>query len=82
MLSLPEKRAQFFLLTADCGRPPRIQRGGSMGGAPIILPLVALVFPIALLLAALLFDVVLVCWALICAWRANSHPRLLRFIHR
>ena len=53
-----------------------------MGGAPIILPLVALVFPIALLLAALLFDVVLVCWALIRAWRANTHPRLLRFIHR
>lgn len=53
-----------------------------MGGAPVIVPLVALVFPIALLFAALLFDVALVCWALIRAWRSSEHPRLLRFIHR
>lgn len=52
-----------------------------MGGAPIIVPLVALVFPIALLLAALLFDVVLVCWVLVRAWRANPHRRLIRLIH-
>ncbi len=53
-----------------------------MGGAPIIVPLVALVFPIALLLAALVFDVVLVCWAVLHAWRSNPHPRLLWFMHR
>lgn len=53
-----------------------------MGGAPIIVPLVALVFPIALLLGALVFDVVLVCWAVIHAWRSNPHPHLLWFMHR
>ena len=72
----------MLLLTADVSRPPRTQRGGSMGGAPIIVPLVALVFPIALLLAALVFDVVLVCWALVRAWRSNAHPHLLWFVHR
>lgn len=53
-----------------------------MGGAPIIVPLVALVFPIALLLAALIFDVVLVSWALVRAWRSSAHPWLMRFVHR
>ena len=53
-----------------------------MGGAPIIVPLVALVFPIALLLAALVFDVVLICWAVVRAWRSNTHPWLERFTHR
>lgn len=52
-----------------------------MGGAPIIVPLVALVIPIALLLAALVFDVVLVCWAVVRAWRTNPHPWLVRLIH-
>ena len=53
-----------------------------MGGAPIIVPLVALVLPIALLLAALVFDVVIVSWALIRAWRSNAHPWLTRVMHR
>ena len=53
-----------------------------MGGAPIIVPLVALVLPIALLFAALVFDVVLVAWAVVRAWRSNPHPWLMRFMHR
>ena len=52
-----------------------------MGGAPIIVPLVALVIPIVLLLAALVFDVALVCWAVVRAWRANPHPWLVRLMH-
>jgi len=35
-----------------------------MGGAPVVIALVGLVFPIALILAALVFDAVILAWAL------------------
>lgn len=53
-----------------------------MGGAPIIIPLVALVIPILLLLAALLFDAVLISWAVYRVWRERVHARLGRLMHR
>ena len=39
-----------------------------MGGAPLVLALVGLVFPIGLLLLALLFDVVSTCWLVFRFW--------------
>jgi hypothetical protein len=53
-----------------------------MGGAPIIIPLVALVIPILLLLMALVFDAVLILWAVYQVWHAREHARLGRLLHR
>jgi hypothetical protein len=53
-----------------------------MGGAPIIIPLVALVIPILLLIAALVFDAVFVSWVLFREWYDRGHPRLGRLLRR
>ena len=47
-----------------------------MGGAPIVIPLVGLVFPIILLLLALLFDAAVVTWAGYRLWKDRVWPRL------
>ena len=52
-----------------------------MDGA-IIIPLVALLFPILLLIAAIFFDAVLLSWAAYHAWHDRAHWHLGRFLHR
>lgn len=49
-------------------RPAAAGREEPMGGAPLVLALVGLVFPIGLLLLALLFDVVSTCWLVFRFW--------------
>lgn len=48
-----------------------------MGGAPLIIPLVALVIPIALLMFAILFDVAVLLWAAYRTWQDRVRPQLL-----
>jgi hypothetical protein len=48
-----------------------------MGGAPLIIPLVALVIPIALLIFAVLFDVAVLLWAGYRTWQDRVRPQLL-----
>jgi hypothetical protein len=52
-----------------------------MGGA-LIIPLVALLFPILLLITALVFDAVVISWTLYRSWhdrrRAHSGRRVLQ----
>jgi hypothetical protein len=52
-----------------------------MGGA-IIIPLVAILFPILLIILAIAFDALLMSWALYRVWRARAHGRLWRLLHR
>lgn len=52
-----------------------------MGGA-IIIPLVALLFPILLLLAVIILDAGLVFWAAYRMWHDRVHWRLGRSLHR
>jgi hypothetical protein len=47
-----------------------------MGGAPLVIPLVGLVFPIALLLLAILFDLAVLAWAAYRVWTGRLLPRL------
>jgi hypothetical protein len=48
-----------------------------MGGAPLIIPLVALVIPIALLLFAILFDAAVLVWAAYRTWHDRIRPQLV-----
>lgn len=48
-----------------------------MGGAPLVIPLVALVIPIALLLFAIAFDVAVLVWAAYRTWHDRLRPQLL-----
>lgn len=48
-----------------------------MGGAPLIIPLVALVIPITLLLFAIMFDVAVLIWAAYRTWHDRLLPRLI-----
>jgi hypothetical protein len=48
-----------------------------MGGAPLVIPLVALVIPIALLLFAIVFDVAVLVWAAYRTWHDRLYPRLV-----
>jgi hypothetical protein len=48
-----------------------------MGGAPLVIPLVALVIPISLLLFAIVFDVAFLAWAAYRTWHDRLYPRLL-----
>lgn len=54
-----------------------------MGGA-LIIPLVALLFPILLLLTALLFDAAIIAWTVYRTWhdRVHWHSHLRRVDHR
>ena len=45
-----------------------------MDGAPFIIPLVALLFPILLILAALFLDAVVVSWFMYRIWHDRGHP--------
>jgi len=49
---------------------------GHMGGAPLVLVLVGLAFPILLLVSALVFDVVFATWLAYDWWR-RVHPHAL-----
>jgi hypothetical protein len=61
-------------------RPTKLDRllwpEGHMGGAPLVIALVGLVFPTLMLLAALVFDVVLTAWTVF-RWWHERHPRAL-----
>jgi hypothetical protein len=48
-----------------------------MGGAPLIIPLVALVLPITLLLLAIAFDTAVIVWALYRMWHNYLQPGLV-----
>jgi len=48
-----------------------------MGGAPLVIPLVALVIPISLLLFAIVFDVAVLAWAAYRTWHDRLYPKLL-----
>lgn len=48
-----------------------------MGGAPLVIPLVALVIPIALLLFAIAFDAAVLAWAAYRTWHDRLYPQLL-----
>jgi hypothetical protein len=54
-----------------------------MGGA-LIIPLVALLFPILLLLTALFIDAAIIAWAVYRSWhdRVHWHWHLRRVAHR
>ena len=53
-----------------------------MGGAVLVIPLVALVIPIVLLLAALVFDAVFISWIAYRAWYDHGHANWWRLPHR
>jgi len=53
-----------------------------MDGAPIIIPLVALVIPILFLLGAIVFDVAVISWVVYQVWRNRGHARSRRLQHR
>ena len=48
----------------------------------IVVPLVALVFPIVLLIAALIFDALYMSSAAYQVWHERAHGRLWRVLHR
>lgn len=48
-----------------------------MGGAPLVIPLVALVIPIGLLLFAIVFDVAVIAWAAYRTWHDRLYPRIV-----
>jgi len=48
-----------------------------MGGAPFVIPLVALVVPIALLLFAIVFDAAVLTWAAYRTWHDRLYPQLI-----
>ena len=48
----------------------------------LIIPLVALVFPIALLLMVVILDAMFVVWAGYSLWHDRSHGPLWRLLHR
>lgn len=48
-----------------------------MGGAPLVIPLVALVIPITLLLFAVVFDVAVLVWAAYRTWHDRLYPQLV-----
>ena len=52
-----------------------------MGGTPVVLLLVGLVFPISLILLAVLFDVVVLCWAAYRLMHDRLIPRFSRMVH-
>jgi hypothetical protein len=47
-----------------------------MGGAPVVIVLVSLVFPMLLLLAAVAFDVAMLGWVAFRLWHDRVAPRL------
>lgn len=53
-----------------------------MGGAPIIIPLVALVIPILFLLVAIVFDAAIISWVVYRVWHDRGHTRSRRLQHR
>ncbi len=53
-----------------------------MDGPLVVVPLVALVFPIGLLLSALIFDAVVVVWAVYRLWHDDAAPRIWRWTVR
>lgn len=53
-----------------------------MDGALVVVPLVALVVPIALLVVALVFDVAIVAWAAYRFWHDDAAPRAWRWTTR
>jgi hypothetical protein len=53
----------------------------TMGGTPIVLALVGLVFPIALILLAILFDLAVLLWAAYRLWQDRLMPRVRRTLH-
>ena len=69
-------------VTADIGRPPPSNASRlslaevTMGGTPIVLALVGLVFPIALILLAILFDLAVLVWALYRLAHDRIMPRM------
>lgn len=50
-----------------------------MDGAPIIIPLVALVIPILFLLGAIVFDAAVISWVVYQVWRNRGHARARAF---
>jgi hypothetical protein len=52
-----------------------------MGGTPIVLALVGLVFPIALILLAVLFDVLVLLWALYRVTHDRVMPAMRHAMH-
>jgi hypothetical protein len=53
-----------------------------MDGPLVVIPLVALIFPIGLLLAALVFDGLIVAWAIYRFWHDDAAPRIWRWTIR
>jgi uncharacterized membrane protein YfcA len=53
-----------------------------MGGAPIIIPLVALMIPVVFILGALVFDAVVVSWVVYRVWHDRRHWHWGRLLHR
>lgn len=52
-----------------------------MGGA-IVIPLVALLFPIMLIVAVVAFDAAFIFWFALQLWHGRSHGRIWRAMHR
>jgi hypothetical protein len=52
-----------------------------MGGTPVVLLLVGLVFPITLIALAVVFDVAVVCWAAYRLLHDRIVPRVARVVH-
>lgn len=53
-----------------------------MGGAPIIIPLVALALPIFFILGALVFDAVVISWFVYRVWHDRERLHRGRLLHR
>ena len=53
-----------------------------MGGAPIIIPLVAVLIPVVFILGALVFDAVVVSWFVYRVWHDRQRFHWGRLLHR
>ena len=53
-----------------------------MGGAPLVIPLIAFAIPLLLVLGALVFDVGFFAWVMYDVWHVRARARWRRLLHR
>jgi hypothetical protein len=68
-------------VTAELVGRPRHYAEVFMGGA-IVIPLVALLFPILLLLAVVALDAAFLSWIAYRVWQGRAHGRIWHALHR
>jgi hypothetical protein len=68
-------------VTAEIIGRPRHYAEVFMGGA-IVIPLVALLFPILLLVVVVALDAAFISWVALRLWQGRSHGRIWHAIHR